>query len=101
MAGASSQVTKVLAAAGAGAMSYGFYCFAEPRLIAALSPLHAGSLHGRVYNSEDFASATAFDGSRPGWVFKVDHLGIGYYRDFAAPDGRCNSVTDANLQSKI
>ncbi|CAK0845981.1 unnamed protein product, partial [Prorocentrum cordatum] len=31
--------------------------------------------------AEDFSESASFGGSRPGWVFKRDRLGLGYYRD--------------------
>jgi len=79
MAGPPSQATKALAALGAGAMAGGFYWFAEPRLRSALSPL--SSVPPRVYSEEEFSASSAFGGQKPGWVFKLDHRGLGYYQD--------------------
>merc|ERR1712150_102125 len=76
MAGPPSQTTKVLAAFGAGTLAAGFYWFAEPRLKAMLQPVPT-----RFYGEDEFAAAAKYQGGRPGWVFKMDHLGLGYYRD--------------------
>lgn len=79
MAGAPSQASKAVAAVGTAALAGGFYWFAEPRLRAALEP--PAPLVKLSYSPEEFAAESRFSGHRPGWVFKVDHLGLGYYKD--------------------
>ena len=34
-----------------------------------------------VANTLGFSAAKAFEGARPGYVFKMDKLGLGYYLD--------------------
>ena len=36
----------------------------------------------------EFEPASAFSGARPGYVFRSDHYGLGYYRDVSRPTPR-------------
>lgn len=60
-------------------MAAGFYWFAKPRFEAMLLP--PPKPLKRLYLEEDFSASSKFSGVRPGWVFKLDHRGLGYYRD--------------------
>ncbi|CAK9006023.1 unnamed protein product [Durusdinium trenchii] len=95
MAGAPGQVgnltalgraSKIFGVVCTGTMALGFYWFAKPRFEAMLLPPPAPVKRLRWsdllrYLDEDFSASKAFAGERPGWVFKLDHRGLGYYRD--------------------
>eukprot|EP00405_Crypthecodinium_cohnii_P005748 CAMPEP_0194774510 /NCGR_PEP_ID=MMETSP0323_2-20130528/57845_1 /TAXON_ID=2866 ORGANISM="Crypthecodinium cohnii, Strain Seligo" /NCGR_SAMPLE_ID=MMETSP0323_2 /ASSEMBLY_ACC=CAM_ASM_000346 /LENGTH=78 /DNA_ID=CAMNT_0039710077 /DNA_START=97 /DNA_END=333 /DNA_ORIENTATION=- len=77
MAAPPSAATKVGAVLASLATAGGLYWYAEPRLTAMFAPPKPA----KVYTQEEFSAAPAWEGSRPGWVFKKDQLGLGYYVD--------------------
>ena len=66
---------------GAGSLGEGAPSWAPRRLGA-----DAGAL--------GFSAAEAFEGARPGFVFKMDELGLGYYREGSAPPAAAAVVNE-------
>eukprot|EP00438_Fugacium_kawagutii_P000054 Skav215900 [mRNA] locus=scaffold1542:74695:76243:- [translate_table: standard] len=79
MAGAPGQASKIFGVVATGTMAFGFYWFAKPKFEAMLLPPPKPAK--RLYLDEDFSASSSFLGPRDGWVFKLDHRGLGYYRD--------------------
>ncbi|CAE7390801.1 unnamed protein product [Symbiodinium microadriaticum] len=79
---ASSQASKIAGAVATGGIAFGFYWFAKPRFEALLIP--TPSAPRKLYSEQDFAASAEFAGSRPGYVYKMDHRGLGYYKDMPA-----------------
>ena len=48
----------------------------------------ASSSHTAEAAAPEFEPASAFSGARPGYVFRSDHYGLGYYRDVSRPTPR-------------
>ena len=55
--------------------------------------LHDGRL-GADAGALGFSAAEAFEGARPGFVFKMDELGLGYYREGSAPPAAAAVVNE-------
>mmetsp|Transcript_37888 Transcript_37888/g.100237 ORF Transcript_37888/g.100237 Transcript_37888/m.100237 type:complete len:86 (+) Transcript_37888:128-385(+) len=77
MASAPSQATKLMASAGAGVVAAGFAWYGGPWLQGLFAPVKPW----RIYQPSQFEEAAGFAGLRQGFIYKKDHLGLGYYQD--------------------
>jgi len=53
-----------------------------------------------VEKHDQYMASSSFQGAKPGWVFKTDHLGTGYYKDDYDDDGTTTSTTTTVTQQE-